>query len=266
MFDRFDRRIDYLRVSVTDRCNLRCSYCTPERPVRRIAPESVLSFEEIAGFTACAAAMGIRKVRLTGGEPLMRRDLPVLVGMLAAVEGVADLSMTTNGVLLPRFAAALRAAGLRRVNVSLDSVDPAAYGEKTRGGDLRDALAGIEAARAAGLAPVKVNCVVKESPDEADARGVQRYCDERGLTARFIREMDMKSGRFAVVSGGSGGDCSRCNRLRLTSGGLLKPCLFSDLAFDIRAMGYREALAAAVGGKPEHGARSTTHQFYEIGG
>ncbi|MBI5245346.1 MAG: radical SAM protein [Elusimicrobia bacterium] len=266
MFDRFERRIDYLRISVTDRCNLACAYCRP-MPAPPPAPqEALLSFEEIAAFAACAAELGIRKIRLTGGEPLLRREIPVLVSMLSSIPKIADLSMTTNGLLLPRFAAELKAAGLRRVNVSLDTVDPERFRDLTRGGDVREVFFGIEAALAAGLTPVKINCVVAESPAEPDAEAVSRWCSHRGLTPRFIPRMDLSEGRFGVVHGGTGGDCRRCNRLRLTSTGLLKPCLFDDLSLDIRALGHREALLRAAAGKPERGTLGTTHAFHSIGG
>ncbi|MBI5624626.1 MAG: radical SAM protein [Elusimicrobia bacterium] len=266
MFDPYKRRIDYLRISVTDRCNLACDYCAPEGAAAKVEHAAILSFEEIADFTARGAELGIRKVRLTGGEPLLRRDLPMLVSMLSAIPGISDLAMTTNGILLPGSAAALKAAGLKRINVSLDAVDPARFRKLTHGGDVHAVFRGLEAALAAGLSPVKVNCVVQEGPDEPDAAAVRAWCQSRGLEPRFIKRMDLKEGRFSVVQGGSGGDCGRCSRLRLTSTGLLKPCLFSDLAFDIRALGHREALLLAVARKPERGAPGATHSFHQIGG
>jgi cyclic pyranopterin phosphate synthase len=174
--------------------------------------------------------------------------------------------MTTNAILLPRYAAELGRAGLQRVNISLDTLDPSRYREITRGGDLREVLDGIEAARHAGLSPIKINCVIRESPEEPDALAVAQFCREQGLLARFIHEMDIEKGQFGVVHGGNGGLCGSCNRLRLTSDGLLKPCLFHDLAFNIREMDYREALRLAVEQKPKAGERSTSHTFYNIGG
>ena len=134
MFDRFDRRIDYLRISVTDKCNLRCIYCMPADGVKMVRHEDVLSFEEILDVARTAVGMGVRKVRLTGGEPLVRRGLLDLVSMIARIDGIADYSMSTNGVLLARYAGPLREAGLHRVNVSLDAVDPDRYRELTGGG------------------------------------------------------------------------------------------------------------------------------------
>jgi len=262
VFDGFNRRIHYLRVSVTDECNLRCVYCRPEAGEDRSRRGRMLSFEEISGFVRVAAGMGVDKVRLTGGEPLLREGLPELVGMIAYIK---DLAMTTNGVLLARFASDLRRAGLARVNVSLDAVDPESYARITRGGDLRDVLAGIDAALEANLRPVKLNCVVERSPSEPDARRVGEFAAKKGLEARFIRRMDPARGEFWPVALSGGGDCPRCNRLRLTSDGLLRPCLLSDLAFDVRELGAREAIRRAVEAKPRSGAACAC-KLYAIGG
>jgi cyclic pyranopterin phosphate synthase len=256
MFDRYQRRIDYLRISVTDRCNLRCIYCMPAGGVELRRHEDLLSYEEIAAFVRVAVGLGIERVRLTGGEPLLRRGLVSLVTMLAAIEGLRDLSLTTNGILLPAMAGDLAAAGLRRVNVSLDALDPDRYAELTRGGDVQQALAGIAAARDAGLLPIKLNCVVQASADEPDAQAVAAFGRENGHDVRFVRQMDLATGVFAPVIGGEGGDCPRCNRLRLTCDGRLRPCLFSDLAYDVRVLGAEAALRLAVDTKPVVGGCS----------
>ena len=266
MYDRFRRRIDYLRISVTDRCNLRCAYCMPPGGGRQARRKDILTFAEIAAFAACAAEPGVTKLRLTGGEPLLRKGIAELVRMLAPIPGLKDLSMTTNAILMTEHAADLRQAGLRRVNVSLDTVDPGRYRALTRGGDLAEVLRGIAAARKAGLSPIKVNCVVKTGRDEPDARAVARYCAQQGLEVRFIPEMDIAAGRFGVVLGGSGGDCRRCHRLRLTSDGYLKPCLFSDVAFPVRGLDPRKVIRRAVAAKPRCGTASRAHGFYSIGG
>lgn len=266
MLDRFQRTINYLRISLTDRCNLRCVYCMPAEGIPLIEHSAVLTFEEITAFTRCAVELGIDKVRLTGGEPLVRRGVVKLVGMLASVPGILDLSMTTNAILLPRYAMDLKHAGLHRVNISLDTLNAEEYRAITRGGDIRDVLRGIEAAKEAGLSPIKINCVVQRSPDEPAAQQVRRYCEAEGLIARFIDEMDIEKGQYGIVHGGNGGNCASCNRLRLTSDGLLKPCLFHDTAVNIRALDYRDALRAAIRQKPECGDRSTSHKFYNIGG
>jgi len=252
MRDRFGRPITYLRVSVTDRCNLRCYYCMPDGFVP-LPREQLLSFEEIAEVVRLAVRLGIWKVRLTGGEPLVRRGVVELVRMLSGIEGIRELTMTTNGTLLAEHAKALAAAGLRRVNVSLDAVRPGRYAAITGGGEVGRVLAGIEAARRAGLEPVKLNCVVRHSSSEPDARDVARYAAERGLEVRFIRMMHPARGLFWPVEGGAGGECARCNRLRLTATGLIKPCLLSDMAFSVRAMGAEAALRRAILEKPARG-------------
>ena len=264
MIDRFGRTISYLRVSVTDRCNLRCLYCMPAEGVTLLAHEDILSFEEIAAVTRCAIDMGVTKVRLTGGEPLVRHDIITLVEMVAGLDGITDLSMTTNGVLLGRYAEDLARAGIDRVNVSLDTTDPAHYAEITRGGDVGTVLAGIDAAARAGLTPVKLNCVV--GPCNGDVELVREYGRENGYDVRAIRLMDFEAGHFSVVEGGSGGDCPRCNRLRLSCDGHIRPCLFSDISFNVRELGPAEAIRRAVDAKPEAGGPCSHNWMHGIGG
>jgi cyclic pyranopterin phosphate synthase len=266
VLDNYNREINYLRISVTDRCNLRCTYCMPEEGIKLLSHRDILTFNEIRDFTAAAVAMGVTKVRITGGEPLVRKDITVLVGMLAGIEGINDLSMTTNGVLLKQFAHELRAAGLQRVNISLDTVDPLKFAEITRIGDINDVFDGIREAVKAGLLPVKINCVIKSSSEEVEARAVARFCNENGLEIRYITQMDLVKGHFSTVEGGTGGNCSICNRLRLTSDGKLKPCLFSNIGYNIRELGYERAINLAVGSKPACGSTNKTGAFYNIGG
>jgi cyclic pyranopterin phosphate synthase len=238
----------------------------PETGIQLMRHDQVLSFEEIAAVVRQGAAMGITKVRLTGGEPLVRKGIVDLVGMLAVIPGIRDLSMTTNGALLDIFAKPLAGAGLNRVNISLDTLDPDRYREITRVGDLQSVLLGIESAIRAGLDPVKINCVIKDSPAEPDAVAVARFGRDYGLQVRFIREMDLEKGVFSRVIGGDGGHCASCNRLRLTADGKIKPCLFSDLGFDVRELGIEEALNRAIGNKPKSGSANTVNRFSNIGG
>jgi GTP 3',8-cyclase len=266
VYDRFDRTINYLRISVTDRCNLRCRYCMPEEGIRLLRHEDILSFDEIAGFTEVAVKNGITKVRLTGGEPLVRRGILTLVKMIAGIKGINDLSMTTNGVLLKVFANDLKRAGLNRINISLDTVDPSRFAFLTRGGNIKDVLDGIEAAQLAGITPVKINCVIRESEAEEDARLVADFCLQNDLEIRYIRQMDLVRGHFSTVVGGTGGICALCNRLRLTANGKLRPCLFDDTEIDIRKTAYEEALGKAIDLKPECGTINSTGEFYNIGG
>jgi Molybdenum cofactor biosynthesis enzyme len=237
----------------------------PEDGIRLLPHSDILSFEEIAEFVTIAVKNGITKVRLTGGEPLVRKGIVDLVRMLAGIEGIEEIAMTTNGVLLPEFAGDLKEAGLSRVNISLDTVNVERFLGITRTGNILDVLKGIEAAQEAGLRPIKINCVLLGQPDE-DITDLKRFCAERNLSLRFIHQMDLRNGDFSVVEGGDGGNCSRCNRLRLLANGDIKPCLFSDLAYNIRKLGSQEALNLALGNKPRSGSYNKSGEFYNIGG
>lgn len=265
MYDRYNRSINYLRISVTDRCNLRCTYCMPAEGIQLMSHDDILSFGEIEAFTRLAVANGISKVRLTGGEPLVRKDIVRLVEKLAAIEGLEDLSMTTNGILLNQFASPLKVAGLKRVNISLDTLDAERYCGITRTGNIHKVFQGIEAARQAGFDPIKINCVLLGEPDE-DIRKLKAYCADNRLDLRFIHQMNLQNGEFSKVEGGEGGNCSRCNRVRLLANGDVKPCLFSDLAYNIRQLGHQKALELAVGHKPKAGTFNKSGEFYNIGG
>ncbi|MFP4556177.1 MAG: GTP 3',8-cyclase MoaA [Bacteroidales bacterium] len=266
MYDHYKRHITYLRISVTDRCNLRCTYCMPEEGVSMLRHQDILTFDEIVEFTRTATLMGINKVRITGGEPLVRKGIVDLVAMLAKIDAINDLSMTTNGTLLKEFAKPLREAGLMRVNVSLDTLDEQKFAQTTRVGKLNDAIEGIYSAREAGLEPIKINCVVKESSMEEDAQAVKRFALDNGFRARFIPLMDLDTGVHGIVEGGEGGDCAQCNRLRLTANGIVKPCLFSDIGYNVRELGPRESIIKAIDNKPQCGGISTKGEFYNVGG
>ena len=265
MFDRFNREIKYLRISVTDRCNLRCTYCMPEEGVPLLSHNDILSFEEIEEFVKYGITRGINKVRLTGGEPLVRKGIVSLVRRLSSLNGLKDLSLTTNGILLSQFANELREAGLNRVNISLDTIDPESYCRITRTGKIGDVLTGIRAAQITGLTPVKVNCVLSGQPEEEISR-LKEFCKEHNLSLRFIHQMDLETGKFSKVNGGDGGNCAVCNRIRLLPNGDVKPCLFSDMAFNIRELGIVEAFNLAVGKKPEAGTYNKSGTFSRIGG
>lgn len=188
LIDTFGRVHNNLRISVTDRCNLRCTYCMPEEVVFLDRGE-LLTFEEITRFVQIAAPLGIDKIRLTGGEPLMRRDLHLLVRMLCAVPGIKDVGLTTNGLLLADQARALYDAGLRRINVSLDTLSPEKFRQLTRREGLERVLEGIHAARAAGFAPVKINAVSIRNFTEDEVVPLARFCRAHDMEIRFIEYM-----------------------------------------------------------------------------
>lgn len=266
MLDNYNRRLNYLRISVTDRCNLRCTYCMPEEGVKMLSHKEILSFEEIYEVTKEAVNMGVDKVRITGGEPLVRKDIITLINMLSGINGVKDLSMTTNGILLENYADELKKNGLHRINISMDTMEATKFRTITRGGDINKVKSGIYAAQKAGLTPIKINCVINKSVKDEDALEVEKFCKTNNLEIRFIHQMDLKTGHFAIVEGGDGGDCQNCNRLRLTANGKIKPCLFNNLEFDIREMGIKQALQAAVSQKPECGSFNLINHFNNIGG
>ena len=266
MLDPYNRELNYLRISVTDLCNLRCVYCMPAEGIQQVKHKNILSFEEIIEVVEKAVAQGITKVRLTGGEPLVRKGIVDLVRKIAQVKGVEDLAMSTNGILLKKFAKDLKEAGLLRVNISLDTLSPEKYKEMTRGGDINKVFEGIKEAQKIGLNPIKINCVIFKSRNEPDAQEVAAYCKENGLFIRFIHQMNLETGEFSIVEGGEGGNCKKCNRLRLTSEGDMKPCLFSDLKYNVRDLGVDKALEETVANKPKRGTFSKEGAFYSIGG
>jgi cyclic pyranopterin phosphate synthase len=283
MTDAHGRELRYLRVSVTDRCNMRCRYCMPPEGIKRLNHADVLTYEEIGAVARAAVGLGATSIRLTGGEPLVRRGITELVRLLHDASGVNDLSMTTNGALLGPAAESLKRAGLDRVNISVDSLDPDGYAAITRGGDLDRALAGMHAALAAGLQPVKINAVmvgadgdpanpsagaesgdalhrwmapfvdlartlpvhvrfielmpvgraVRRSPLGAAATSIIEDFGGRPVDrpvvgagpARYWR-LDGCAGTLGLIAPVSEPFCYRCNRLRLTAAGELRPCLF----------------------------------------
>lgn len=189
MIDGYGRKIDYLRVSVTDRCNLRCRYCMPAEGIEKIQHEAVLSLEAIENMVRAMAGLGIEKVRLTGGEPLIRGGIVSLVERLNAIPGIRELVLTTNGLLLSQMAADLKAAGLKRINISLDTLDSDKYAYMTRGGKLQDVLDGIAAAKAVGLVPIKINVVLIRGFNDHEIARFVEWTKHEPIEVRFIELM-----------------------------------------------------------------------------
>jgi len=299
--DSCGRSINYLRVSVTDRCNLRCIYCMPSPGIALIPQRQILSYEEIRAVVRATAEAGISKIRLTGGEPLVRAQLPELVAMLSRVPGIEEVSLTTNGTLLKRHALELKRAGLTRVNISLDTLNEVRFRDITRVGELSTVLDGIEAAREAGLNPVKINMVVIRGVNDDEVTDFARMTVDREWHVRFIERMpfngevgfvpaDELQKRIGLLGKleprvpptGNGpaayyrlpgaigtigfitplsepSFCSRCNRLRLSADGRLRPCLMSDDEIDLRTplrnnaqpSELKRLVLEAVASKPE---------------
>lgn len=191
LIDTYKRPLKDLRISVTDRCNFRCTYCMPLDEYEWIDKKEILTFEEIARLAKLSIEFGVEKIRLTGGEPLVRQDLPVLIEKLAALEGVEDLCLTTNGALLSERIHALKDAGLRRINVSVDSLDPDKFKRMTKRGDLNKVLEGIFAAKQAGFASIKLNAVVERGVNDDDIIPLVEFAREHGFVMRFIEYMDV---------------------------------------------------------------------------
>ena len=333
MKDGHGRTIDYLRISLTDRCNFRCVYCMPEEGVQQLSHFDILRIEEVEQAVRVAASIGIKSVRLTGGEPTVRKGVVELVRNIAAMPEIKNVSMTTNGVLLPRMADDLKAAGLSRVNISLDTLDAEKFHKITRCGSLDGALAGINAALRVGFNPVKINAVALRSLSDGFLDFAKLSID-RPLHVRFIEHMPIgdvsdvdgiswgKDGVisckevFDIVNEGARAEgigelvpagedkpigwgpaeyfhfpdalgtvgfisplsrhfCSSCNRLRLTADGKLRPCLFSDTEYDLRAAlregseeDQRAVFLQALGAKPDehHDKVGTERGMSQIGG
>jgi len=216
LFDSYGRRINYLRISVTDRCNLRCIYCMPPEGVPSIPHSKILSYEEINIIVQAAAEMGINKIRLTGGEPLVRPDLPTLIEMLSRVKGINEIAMTTNGTLLKEYAIELKQAGLTRINISLDTLKADRFRQITRLGKLKDVLTGIEAAYEANLDPIKINMVVMRGINDDEVVDFAKLSYEKGWHIRFIEIMPFSSVAEFVPSSEI--------RQRIASLDTLEPC------------------------------------------
>jgi cyclic pyranopterin phosphate synthase len=191
MIDQYDRNINYLRVSITDRCNLRCSYCMPKEGLSLIGHDDILRYEEILRIIRIAAGEGITKVRITGGEPLVRRGVAEFIASLRTISGLTDISLTTNGLLLEAFAEPLYAAGIRRINVSLDSLNPEKYAAITRGGDIHAVLRGIQKVREAGFSPIKINIVAIKGFNDSEILDFARLTLDHPYQIRFIELMSL---------------------------------------------------------------------------
>src|SRR5579863_4526525 len=286
LVDSFGRLHNNLRISVTDRCNIRCFYCMPETNVKFEPRENLLTFEEIERFVRVAVGLGVRKLRITGGEPLVRKNLATLIHKLASIDGIEDLALTTNGVLLTEQAEELYQAGLRRINVHLDTLDRDRFYQITRRDELGRVLEGIEVCRRLGYGPIKINAVAVKNLVEPDIVPLARFGRERGIEIRYIEFMPLADdmvamlqreigpleeipdrdprapateyrfldggGRVGFIASVSRPFCLNCNRLRITADGHLRYCLFAVEETDIRALIRRNAsdeeIAGAIAG------------------
>jgi len=280
MKDSFGRDIYYLRLSVTDLCNLRCIYCMPEDGVEKRRCEDIMSVDEITEVVRAAAVCGINKVRVTGGEPLVRNGIVEICRRISATPGIKELCLTTNGILLPKYADELKAAGIKRLNISLDSLDPETYREITRTGTLESALEGVRTALDKGFESVKINAVLIGGVNDGEILALLEQTRRHNVNVRFIEVMPIgecagwAEGRFISTSrvlelapelidvgadgvaklyklpGGFGTVglispisshfCPTCNRIRVAADGRLKPCLHSAEEINLRGLRGRE--------------------------
>lgn len=314
MTDLFGRTIDYLRLSVTDLCNYRCIYCMNEDGVRKRPNSEILSIEELTEIAAAAHALGVKKIRLTGGEPLVRRGVLTLCRNIKAIDPAIELSMTTNGSLLADMAYDLKDADLDRLNISLDSLNPVTFRSITRGGELSDVLRGIDAAEKAGFRNTKINAVLIGGVNDSDAFDLIRLTQDKEIGVRFIELMPLgvvsgwererflsfayiegllssaemlsydgvariyrlpgHKGTVGLITPLSHSFCDRCNKIRVTGDGKLKPCLHSDAEVDLRGLHGEEllnAIRSGINAKPAHHTLGEHHSaagrfMNEIGG
>ena len=264
MRDKFNREITYLRISITDKCNLRCTYCMPEDGVELQSHSDFLSFEQIEKVVKSAARLGIRKIRLTGGEPLIKNGIVNLVKMISAVDDITEIGMTTNGILLPKFAKDLKNAGLSNLNISCDTLDEIKYRNYTRGGVLNDVLNGIEAARNEDF-PIKLNMVVQTGTSKNEILQMQKFCDEKKIKLQLINHYSLLTEKQDYTFDRPP-KCAICNRIRLLADGNLKPCLHSENEVKIDFDNIEKSLRKAILEKPKSGKICTKRKMFEIGG
>ena len=285
MIDRYGRKIEYLRLSVTDRCNLRCIYCMKEDGICKRQHSEILSIEELTEIAQAAYELGIKKIRLTGGEPLVRKGVLTLCRNIKAIDEDIELVMTTNGTLLPEYAAELKTAGVDRLNISLDTLNAETYRTITRRGELSDVLSGIKAAQNAGFTHTKINAVLIGGINDNEILDIMRLARDDDLHVRFIELMPMDivrgwdksrflsadivkehlnnydligydgvakiyrpngyKGTVGIISPLSHSFCDRCNKLRVTADGKLKPCLHSGEEINLRGL-HGDQLTEAI--------------------
>ncbi len=239
----------------------------PESGIKLKQHKDILSLEEIFDVVKYAVSIGITKIRLTGGEPLIRKNIGFLVEKIGNLSGIKDFGMTTNGTLLTNTAQELKEKGLHRVNISLDSLNADRYRSITRGGEIKEVINGINAAIKAGLTPVKLNVVLIPKWNEDEREQFLLFGQEHNVDIRFIRQMNLKCGSRHGIEGNTNvGICNYCNRLRLTCDGNLKPCLFSDYSANVRKFGIEKAFCMALANKPETGLTNEKEFMYQIGG
>ena len=270
MLDTYGRLIDTIRISVTDQCNLRCFYCyiTENKNHNNPLYNNFLSFEKLYDILKVSVSLGIKRIKITGGEPLLRENIVDFIGMIKNIDEIEDISITTNGILLKEFAKDLKLSGLDRINVSIDSINRDIYSYITGSNELDTVLEGIEIAKNVGFDKIKINTVLldcnKNSIDD-----IKKYCVSNNFSFQLINEMDLNSNKenfnnFEVTNRPP--KCEFCNKIRITAFGELIPCLFSDISYKIDFNNIAYSIEQAINSKPIKGGKRESKAMYEIGG
>jgi len=310
MKDKFNREINYLRISLTDKCDLRCCYCMSEKGIEKKSHDEILSEEELLDVVNEAVKLGINKVRLTGGEPLVKKNILSIIEKISRINGINDLSLTTNGTRLKEMAFDLKKAGLNRINISLDTLNKDKYKYITRCGDINNVLDGLKKAKEVGFDKIKINVVLIKGFNDDEIKDFINLTVDEDIDVRFIELMPMindeinKSyvsnqivlekvnldylgtqgvaemyklsngkGKVGLISAISNSFCNKCNKIRLTADGKLKPCLHSNIEIPIKGVeDKKEALIQAIKDKPEehkdllHKLSEANREMNKIGG
>ncbi len=270
LLDTYGREIYYLRISVTDRCNFRCIYCMPSDGVEFKSHDQMLRYEDIANIALEAGKIGFYKIRLTGGEPLVKKNIEHCVALIKTTGYYRDICMTTNGSLLTYDkAVALKTAGLDRVTISLDTLDSEAFSRITRGGVITDVIRGIDAAQTAGFENTKINMVITRETTLDEIEQMRSFCMRNSVNLQLIHRFtlsDREDISISEVTAERPPKCSRCNRIRITADGFVKSCLFSDNEEKIDLDDIAGSLKRAIHNKPENGVACSTRSMNQIGG
>ncbi len=268
MLDKFNRSITYLRISLTNNCNLRCSYCMPDGFIPQNSESKLLSLENIIKIVEIGTEIGIKKIRLTGGEPLLRKGVVGLIKSIKGIPGIDEVTLTTNAVLLKKMAKPLMDAGLDRINISIDTLDPKKYKEITRGGNLLKVFEAIDAINEIGFKNTKLNTVVMPEFNGDEIESIKKFCDDKGLKLQRINHYSLSDINSIDKSYNAERplSCGVCNRIRLTADGKIKSCLFSDTEISLDLNNIKESLISAINTKPENGTKNSTRENWQIGG
>lgn len=268
IIDKHNRKINYLRVSVTDKCNYRCTYCMPAEGIPLKPHSEMLSYESIALIAHEAGKLGFNKIRITGGEPLVKRDIESLFEMIRLTHKYNEITMTTNGALLTKEKAKiLKANGLNRITISLDTLNEKKFAALTRCGNINDVFKGIDAAIEAELFPIKINMIIFEDTTKDEIYKMQEFCEKKHISLQTIQQFSLynkEDSNFHTCDRPL--PCTLCNKLRLTADGYLLPCLFSNKEIKVDLNNIEQSIRKAISIKPLHGTSCANRGMSQIGG